>query len=252
MDCLPEAITGQYIDVSQHEELRQTIPDRELVIVDLITPDEGATVRTGHRPCLFGTDADPAAVTLGDEMVFIGNGTENAGHVSYVDLELGVFELHDSVEAFPNAFEPQRGSRPFRDPRTTPPAGPVTEYWPRIRPRMHMADTSNHYNEPLNALVAEAIACSPDTWREWTLTVECDGAYYINYKLKNEEALDKARISDGLRGLCENLYVAMRDDGDVWMAATIHFFRKEHSWSFTAEFEYPGASQEPPAQGGSS
>jgi hypothetical protein len=48
----------------------------------------------------------PAAVPLGDEMIFVGDGASNKGCVYYVDIEFGVFKLHDSVGGFLNAIKP--------------------------------------------------------------------------------------------------------------------------------------------------
>lgn len=100
-----------------------------------------------------------------------------------------------------------------------------------------MTDKLDDYTEVMNALVAEAVACSPETWNNGRLTIECDGSY-MNYRLKNDEAPEKARISDELRGLCEEVYVVMRDAGDVWLEAVVHFFRKGDGWSFKVEFKY--------------
>lgn len=93
------------------------------------------------------------------------------------------------------------------------------------------------YNEILDALVSESIACSPAPWESGTLTINCDGRA-INYKLKNEEDANTAQISDELRGLCEQLYVVMRENTDTWVEALIHFYKQDDSWNFKVKFEY--------------
>ena len=109
-----------------------------------------------------------------------------------------------------------------------------------------MTDRLDRYSEHLQALIGEAVACSPETWSEGRLTIECDGSY-MNYALKNEASNDKAQISGPLRQLCEDIYVVMRQSGDWWTAASIHFFRKDEGWSFNVDFTYPKseASSEP-------
>lgn len=93
------------------------------------------------------------------------------------------------------------------------------------------------YNEVLNALVAESIACSPEDWRSGTLTIDCDGSA-INYRLKNNSSPHKAQISDKLRSLCEELYVTMRQNGDIWVESVVHFFKETDTWRFKVDFEY--------------
>jgi hypothetical protein len=103
------------------------------------------------------------------------------------------------------------------------------------------------YNEVLNPLVEEAVSCSPESWSKGTLTIDCDGSY-LNYKLKNDESPEKAQISDALRGLCEEFYVVMRQAGDVWVTAAIHFSRNEGTWSFKVGFKYPDLEPVRPAK----
>jgi hypothetical protein len=102
------------------------------------------------------------------------------------------------------------------------------------------------YSEIMNALLTEAITCSPESWDKGTLSIQCDGRQ-INYQLKNDESEDKAQLSDDLRRLCENFYVAMRQGGDAWNEAKTHFARKEDSWSFKSEFQYAESATVQPA-----
>ena len=106
-----------------------------------------------------------------------------------------------------------------------------------------MVEKFNAYSEVLSALLSEAIGCSPETWNKGTLSIQCDGSR-IDYQLKNDESEDKAQLSDDLRQLCEQLYVAMRQGGDAWNEAQLHFFRKDDSWSFESKFQYADAGIE--------
>jgi len=104
-----------------------------------------------------------------------------------------------------------------------------------------VTDKFDRYTEQLTTLMKEAIACSPESWSEGWLSIDCDGSY-MNYALKNEKAEDNAQITGTLRQLCEDLYVVMRQSGDWWVRAVIHFFRQDGSWSFNVDFTYPKSS----------
>lgn len=60
----------------------------------------------------------------------------------------------------------------------------------------------------------------------------------MNYALKKEQVKSKAQISSALRQVYEELYVVMRQSGDWWRKAIIHFFRKNRSCSFKVGFTY--------------
>lgn len=107
-----------------------------------------------------------------------------------------------------------------------------------------MTEHLERYTPRLIALVNESITCSPESWEAGYLTIDCDGSY-MNYSLKNGESHDKAQISGELRQLCEDLYVEMRQSGDWWIKAVLHFFRSEGSWSYKIDFTYP---EKPAAQ----
>jgi len=95
----------------------------------------------------------------------------------------------------------------------------------------------DEYNEVINALVAESVKCSPSTWTSGTLSIDCDGRA-INYRLKNLNEPEKAQLSGQLRGLCEDLYVVMKQNGDIWIEAIIDFIQQDDSWSFKLKFNY--------------
>jgi hypothetical protein len=100
----------------------------------------------------------------------------------------------------------------------------------------------DQYTNIINPLVSECVICSPSEWQNGTLTIDCDGNA-INYKLKNSESEEKAQISSALRSLCEELYVVMRQNGDIWVEAIIYYFKNGESWSFKIDFVYPNKNQ---------
>lgn len=100
MENITEEIIGKSIDVIQYKALSAAIPDRKLEITELIPSAEVKAVRERYEPYLEGVDANPVAATLGDDMIFIGSGPENAGSIYYVDIEFGAFKLHDSIADF--------------------------------------------------------------------------------------------------------------------------------------------------------
>lgn len=105
MESITERAIGKYIDITQYKDMSESIPDRKLEIVEIIPPNEVGVIRERYEPYLEGIDANPIATTLGDEMIFIGDGEENKGRVYYVDLEFGVFKLHNSISEFLSAIK---------------------------------------------------------------------------------------------------------------------------------------------------
>jgi hypothetical protein len=105
----------------------------------------------------------------------------------------------------------------------------------------------DQYTDVINRLVAETVACTPEGWAQGSLTIECDGNR-INYKLKSAEYPGLAVISDELRGLAEELYVTMADNGEVWGQATIKFSLDGDKVSFDTAFEYSHKSAALPAK----
>ncbi|QNA89975.1 hypothetical protein G4G28_18380 [Massilia sp. Dwa41.01b] len=99
-----------------------------------------------------------------------------------------------------------------------------------------MTDKFDRYTPILESLVGEAIRCSPASWNKGELTITCNGAY-LNYALKNSDSEEKAQMSEALRQLCEDFYVAMRQAGDTWDKAVVAYSRHENSWSFDVKFE---------------
>ncbi|ASK18605.1 hypothetical protein [Halomonas sp. N3-2A] len=106
MSILGKEVIGRFIDVTRYPHLSSSIPDRQLEIIEVIESKETSEIRSRYEQFLGGISAAPAAVTLGDEMIFIGDSTNNEGCVYYVDIEFGVFKLHESMEEFLNAIKP--------------------------------------------------------------------------------------------------------------------------------------------------
>ena len=105
MSALEGEINGKYLDVSNYPMLAVKIPDKILEITEVIESNDIEKVRGSYRPYLDGIEADPAAVTFGDEMIFIGTGALNLDKVYYVDIEFGVFELHRTTKGFLDALQ---------------------------------------------------------------------------------------------------------------------------------------------------
>ena len=103
-------------------------------------------------------------------------------------------------------------------------------------------DPKDAYSEVILALTTEAIRCSPPSWTSGVLSIDCDGRA-INYKLKNPEQTDKATLSDELRGLCEQLYVVMRDNGDDWREAEVRFEQQGKEWQMNTKFKYADSNR---------
>ncbi len=98
------------------------------------------------------------------------------------------------------------------------------------------------YDEVLNTLVSEAISCTPESWTNGILSIDCDGTA-INYSLKNSNEELKAQLSDKLRSLCEQLYVVMREQGDIWLEAIVEFAEKDENWNIDTKFKYEDSQQ---------
>ncbi len=94
-----------------------------------------------------------------------------------------------------------------------------------------------NYGEVLNILVAEAVICAPESWRYGKLSIECDGAD-VNYHLENNNETSLATLSEELRARCEQLYMVMREFGDIWLEAIIEFSEQDGVWDFTTKFNY--------------
>ena len=50
-------------------------------------------------------------------------------------------------------------------------------------------------------------------------------------------------VSEHLKFLCEDLYVAFRDNGEPWTAAVVHFYQDGDTWAFRSEYTYDTTKQ---------
>ena len=80
------------------------------------------------------------------------------------------------------------------------------------------------YADVLDRLVAESIACCPDTWAQGRLCIEAD-EIRILCRIDGHGAPGTASISEALRDLVDELYVRMDRHGDTWVEAVIEFRR---------------------------
>lgn len=93
-------VVGKHIDVSLYSNLSASFPDRKLAITEVIPEEEKQEILGRYIPHLEGINAEPLAVTLGDEMLFVGSGDNNMGKIYYIDIEFGVFPLDKTLQVF--------------------------------------------------------------------------------------------------------------------------------------------------------
>ena len=79
------------------------------------------------------------------------------------------------------------------------------------------------YSDVLARLVSEMIACSPERWERGELAIGSEGRR-LTYQLRNEGHPDRANLSDDLRTLIDELYGAMRREGEAWTGARIRWW----------------------------
>ena len=108
-----------------------------------------------------------------------------------------------------------------------------------------MENKLQKYSEALTALLKEAIHCSPESWRQGVLTIDCDGVR-MNYSLKNTSSEEKATISTELARLCEQYWGIFQDNGEGWEASTIEFHQVDGEWKFNASYKRPPKPQVTP------
>ena len=68
----------------------------------------------------------------------------------------------------------------------------------------------------------------------------------LTYQLKNEASTEKAALSETLRDQIDELYVQMRHAGDVWIGATLDWWREANDLKFNVSFEYPNPPERAP------
>ena len=94
------------------------------------------------------------------------------------------------------------------------------------------------YDDVLQRLVTETVACSPERWERGELTIRSDGAR-LSYTLRNEGHPDRATLTPALRKRIDELYVTMRRDGEQWTAARIRWWIEGGAIRFDTHFTYP-------------
>ncbi|MCB9072814.1 MAG: hypothetical protein H6623_04265 [Bdellovibrionaceae bacterium] len=100
-----------------------------------------------------------------------------------------------------------------------------------------MAEFDYEYSDILMELIAEAIACAPQSWHQGTLFIDSDGTT-IHYELTNDVEGGEANITEYLQDLCENLYTTFRNNDEPWSAVVIHFYQDGDFWMFNSEYTF--------------
>lgn len=100
-----------------------------------------------------------------------------------------------------------------------------------------MADKLDAYADVIERLTRETIACTPGSWNDGRLSIQCDGLR-LTYQLKNGHVPEKAVLSETLRDLIDELYVRMEAAGDAWSAAELEFSIADSEVKFDVAFEY--------------
>ena len=101
------------------------------------------------------------------------------------------------------------------------------------------------YADILNRLVAETVACTPETWTHGTLTMVSDGVR-LEYKLKNDTEPGIASLSDALRALIDEMYVRMAQYGDTWVEAVVTFQVNGDDVKFDTSYKYADDDDDQP------
>ena len=104
-----------------------------------------------------------------------------------------------------------------------------------------MTEKLGLYSDVLHRLAAEMERCSPERWERGELAIQSDGVR-LTYRLHNEGHPDRANLSDKLRALIDELYVTMRREGDMWVAARIRWWIEGGAIRFDTHFDYAGTS----------
>jgi hypothetical protein len=105
------------------------------------------------------------------------------------------------------------------------------------------------YTDVMARLVGETVRCSPSSWNRGMLAIQCDGVR-LDYQLKSDDNADRAVIGDALRGLIEELYVRMRNAGDMWREAHVHWWREDGATKYKIDFTYDEAAPKAPPVAG--
>ena len=93
------------------------------------------------------------------------------------------------------------------------------------------------YTDVISRLAGETVRCSPASWHRAMLSIQCDGTR-ITYQLKSDDSSEKGVISEALRDQIDELYVRMRNAGDIWKEAYLHWWREDDDLKFKIDFSY--------------
>ncbi len=93
----------------------------------------------------------------------------------------------------------------------------------------------NQYSKVIGSVLTESIKLLPISWRYGTLNIVCDGNE-VSCNIINSEDNAEVQNTDKLRDLCEDLYVLMVGQGDVWSVAKIKFLKENGSWKHSIKF----------------
>ena len=105
-------------------------------------------------------------------------------------------------------------------------------------PRVMTVDIGK-YDEVLQRLFQEAVACAPPKWNQGRLTIRFDGSA-LHYHLEGDPDQPPAVATPQLARLCGELYVRMETDGQQWSGCLIGFTKTpDESWNFEVRFTYP-------------
>lgn len=110
-------------------------------------------------------------------------------------------------------------------------AGIASVYSTKIEERYYQ------YSQAIDLIVAESIKCLSSSWHYATLNIDCDGREVLCNIENNENGMG-AETTDKLHSLCEDLYVLMLKNDDVWIGATLKVFKENDSWKHKIKFIY--------------
>jgi len=93
------------------------------------------------------------------------------------------------------------------------------------------------YTEILQDLVAEALACSPESWDEGILWIQ-NGSPKLRATLKSSSSAELAEVSPNLYGFCQDLEAAFRGNNEFWSEARVYFFHDGDAWKYKVDFDF--------------
>jgi hypothetical protein len=95
---------GKRVDVSLYATLRDAIPDKHLIIQEVVDYREADEVSNRFEQYLADYCVFPILGTLGGNVLCIGISETNRGVIYYYDFDFGLFELNRSTRRFMDAL----------------------------------------------------------------------------------------------------------------------------------------------------